>query len=143
MHIKENLKASFDQFDSYSFTSFFLSASPISKMWYLGNVCFAFSPRPRLDHVVWKLNSLFICLLESTSFCLMLDMALTGFTLVLRTNSNHLTISFGDTNSRLYWNVTLLFRDIKYVRRTLMEWRCSIVNIMPTTDWGCVSFAWW
>ena len=33
LHIKENLKASFDQFDSYSFTSFFLSASPISKMW--------------------------------------------------------------------------------------------------------------
>ena len=32
LHIKENPKASFDKFYSYSFTGFFLSASPISKM---------------------------------------------------------------------------------------------------------------
>ena len=59
---------------------------------------------------MWLFVCLFIYLLASASVCLILAIALTDFTLVLRTNPKYLATSFGNTYSQLYWNITLILR---------------------------------
>ena len=67
----------------------------------MGTACFAFLPKLRLDYVVYEFNCLFVYLFASKC-SVFLMLAVADFILVLRTNSNYLAISFGNTYSQLY-----------------------------------------